>query len=42
MPSEAEDPYIQNCFDNVEPLDETFVKMTEALYGPILKNSEPV
>jgi exodeoxyribonuclease V gamma subunit len=42
MPGEAEDPYIQNCFVNVEPLDVTFVKMTEALYGPILKNSEPV
>jgi exodeoxyribonuclease V gamma subunit len=42
MPGEAEDPYIQNCFAHVEPLDETFVRMTEALYGPILEHSEPV
>jgi len=42
MPAEADDPYIQYCFGNRDPLDETFARVTEALYGPILKHSEPL
>jgi exodeoxyribonuclease V gamma subunit len=41
LPGDADDPYIQHCFGDLDPLDETFVRTTEALYGPILNNSEP-
>ena len=41
-PVEADDPYIQYCFGDRDPLDDSFAMMTEALYGPILKHSEPV
>jgi exodeoxyribonuclease V gamma subunit len=40
LPGEAEDPYVHYCFHDALPLDEAFAEMAEALYGPILENSE--
>ncbi len=41
LPGEAEDPYIQQCFGERDPLDETFVRMAETLFEPILEHSAP-
>ena len=40
QPGEAEDPYIQYCFRDSEPLDQTFVEITEAIYSPIMQHME--
>jgi exodeoxyribonuclease V gamma subunit len=40
QPGEGEDPYIQYCFRDAEPLDDAFVTLTEAIYQPILQSVE--
>jgi len=39
-PGEAEDPYIQYCFRDSEPLGQTFVTITEAIFRPIMQYME--
>lgn len=41
-PGEADDPYIRYCFPHGNPLDETFVAVTEAVYDPIMQFAERV
>lgn len=41
-PGEAEDPYIRYCFPHGDPLDETFIAMTEAVYDPIMQFAERI
>jgi len=41
-PGEADDPYIRYCFPHGNPLGETFVKVTEAVYDPIMQFAERI
>jgi len=40
QPGEAEEPYIQYCFQDKEPLDQNFVEITETIYQPIMQHME--
>jgi hypothetical protein len=37
-PGESADPYLQQCFGRIDPLDEDFAATAEAVYGPILQH----
>jgi exodeoxyribonuclease V gamma subunit len=41
-PGEGEDPYIQYCYGDTEPLDQAFVDITEAVYGPMMQHVERI
>jgi len=41
-PGEGEDPYIQYCYGDTEPLDQAFVDITEAVYGPMMQYVERI
>jgi exodeoxyribonuclease V gamma subunit len=37
---ESEDPYLQTCFKNIDPLDEEFENLSQEIFGPIVKCEE--
>jgi exodeoxyribonuclease V gamma subunit len=41
-PGEGEDPYVQYCYGDTEPLDQAFVDITEAVYGPMMQHVERI
>ncbi len=41
-PGEAEDPYVQYCYGDTEPLDQAFVDITETIYGPMMQHVERI
>lgn len=41
-PGEAEDPYVQYCYGDAEPLDQAFVDITETVYGPMMQYVERI
>jgi len=36
VPAESNDPYLDLCFHNVDPLDEEFQQIAQAVFGPLL------
>jgi exodeoxyribonuclease V gamma subunit len=42
QPGEAEDPYVQYCYRDAEPLDQAFVDITETVYGPMMQHVERI
>ncbi len=39
-PGERNDPYLDACFRGTDPLDETFERLAEAVFGPLLAHRE--
>jgi len=37
---ESEDPYLQICFKNIDPLDEEFENLSQEIFGPIAQCEE--
>ncbi|MDX1708439.1 MAG: hypothetical protein R3274_07555, partial [Desulfobacterales bacterium] len=39
---ESDDPYIDICYKSTDPLDASFARISEAVFGPLLANGNPV